>query len=105
MRIKKGDLVQVITGADKGKTGKILEIDRERQRARVDGVATIKRHYKPGRHPSAPEGGIIEKAGTVHVSNLMLVDPKTDQPTRVRMQIGEDGKKVRVAKRSGEIIE
>lgn len=105
MRIKKGDMVKVISGSEKGKTGKILEVDRERQRARVDGVAMIKRHFKAGRNPAAPEGGIVEKPGTVHLSNLMLLDPKTEVPTRVGHKFLEDGRKVRIARRSGEIIE
>jgi len=105
MRIKKGDTVKVISGSEKGKVGKILEIDRRKMRARVEGVAMVKRHVKPGRNPSMPEGGIIEKAGTIHVSNLMLVDPKNDVPTRVGMKILEDGKKVRVSKRTGEVLD
>lgn len=103
MRIKKGDTVKVISGSEKGKVGKILEIDRKAMRARVDGVAMVKRHVKPGRLPSMPDGGILEKAGTIHVSNLMLVE-KDDVPTRVGMKILEDGKKVRVSKRTGEVL-
>jgi large subunit ribosomal protein L24 len=105
MRIKKGDTVKVISGSEKGKVGKILEIDRRKMRARVEGVAMVKRHVKPGRNPSMPEGGIIEKPGTIHVSNLMLVDPKNDVPTRIGAKILEDGKKVRVSKRTGEVLD
>ncbi len=103
MRIKKGDTVKVISGAEKGKVGKVLEIDRKKMRARVEGVAIVKRHVKPGRLPSMPEGGILEKPGTVHVSNLMLVD-KDGVPTRVGYKFLEDGKKVRVSKRTGEVL-
>lgn len=104
MRIKKGDTVKVISGSEKGRTGKVLEIDRKKMRARVEGVAIVKRHVKPGRNPSMPEGGIIEKPGTIHISNLMLVD-KNEVPTRVGMKFLEDGKKVRYSKRTGEILD
>lgn len=105
MRIKKGDTVKVISGAHRGKVGKVLEIDRRKMRARVEGVAIVKRHVKPGRNPAMPEGGIIEKPGTIHVSNLMIVDPKTNVPTRIGMKFLEDGKKVRVSKRTGEVLD
>lgn len=104
MRIKKGDTVKVISGSEKGRTGKVLEIDRKKMRARIEGVAIVKRHVKPGRNPSMPEGGIIEKPGTIHISNLMLVD-KNEVPTRVGMKFLEDGKKVRYSKRTGEILD
>ena len=104
MRIKKGDTVKVISGSEKGKVGKILEIDRKAMRARVEGVAMVKRHVKPGRIPSMPDGGILEKAGTVHVSNLMIVD-KDEVPTRVGFRVQEDGKKVRYSKRTGAVLD
>ncbi|HWV37643.1 MAG TPA: 50S ribosomal protein L24 [Vulgatibacter sp.] len=104
MHIKKGDLVKVISGKEKGKSGKVLEIDREKMRARVEGLMIVKRHVGRGRMASAPEGGIIEKPSTIHVSNLMLVDPKTGEPTRTRRSV-VDGKKVRVSVRSDEAIE
>lgn len=104
MHIKKGDLVKVISGKEKGKSGKILEIDREKMRARVEGLMVVKRHVGRGRLPSAPEGGIIEKPGTIHVSNLMVVDPKTGEPTRTGRKVQADGKKVRVSVKSGEAI-
>ncbi len=104
MHIRKGDLVQVLTGKDKGKQGKVLEIDREKNRARVDKVMTVKRHVKRGRNPSMPEGGIIEKFGTIHVSNLALVDPKSGKPSRIGHRMDGD-KKVRFAKKSGTTIE
>lgn len=105
MHIKKGDLVKVISGKEKGKSGKILEIDREKMRARVEGLMIVKRHVGRGRLPSAPEGGIIEKPGSIHISNLMIVDPKSGEPSRTGRKVLENGTKVRVAKRSGEAID
>ena len=105
MHIKKGDTVKVISGKEKGKSGKILEIDREKERAVVEGLMKVRRHVKRGRIPSAPEGGIIEKFGTIHVSNLMVIDPKTKEPSRVGRKKLEDGRNVRYAKRSGEQLD
>lgn len=104
MHIKKGDLVMAISGKEKGNTGKVLEIDREAQRARVEGLMLVKRHIKKGRMSSVPDGGIIEKSATIHVSNLMLVDPKTNEPTRVGKRFEADGSKVRYSKRTGDAI-
>ncbi len=100
--VKKGDTVAVIAGKYKGKRGKVLEVLTGKDRVRVEGVATVKRHLKPGRDPKVPQGGIIEKFGTIHVSNVLPIDPQTNKPTRVGIKILEDGRKVRVAKRSGE---
>lgn len=105
MHIKKNDMVMVISGKEKGKSGKILEIDRAKMRARVEGLMVFKRHLKAGRLPSAPEGGIVEKFGTIHVSNLMVLDPKTNEPSRIGRKKLEDGRNVRYAKRSGEVID
>ena len=102
-RIRKGDRVEVISGAHKGKRGEVLKVIPKENRAVVQGVATVKRHTKP-RGVGQP-GGIVEREAPVHLSNLMLIDPKTDRPTRVGFRILEDGKKVRVAKRSGEVID
>ena len=99
--IKKGDLVKVIAGNHKGKQGQVLEIQGEKDRALVEGVNVVKRHTKPS--AQFPEGGIIEKEGSIHISNLMLIDPKSGEPTRVGRQV-EDGKLVRVAKKSKEVI-
>jgi large subunit ribosomal protein L24 len=104
MHIKKGDTVKVISGKEKGKSGKVLEIDREKQRARVEGLMTVKRHLKRGRLPSAPEGGIIEKFGTIHVSNLMVVDPATGEASRIGHKKLENGRNVRFSKRSGNTL-
>ena len=103
--IKQGDQVVVVSGKEKGKTGKILEIDHEKQRAIVEKLMVFKRHYKRGRNPAAPEGGIVEKNGSIHISNLALVDPESKKPTRIGTKLLENGKRVRVAKRSGAQID
>ena len=105
IRIKKGDNVYVLSGKEKGKTGKVLEIDHERERAIVEKLMIFKRHYKRGRNPSAPEGGIVEKSGSIHISNLALVDPDSKKPTRIGTKLLENGKRVRVARRSGAQID
>ncbi len=102
-RIKKGDQVVVITGADKGRRGEVLQVIPKDDRAVVRGVRIVKRHTKPT-GMGAP-GGIIEKEGPIHLSNLMLVDPKSDKPTKVGFRVLEGGRKVRVAKATGEVIE
>ena len=102
--IRKGDLVVVIAGKHKGQTGKVLEIVTRNDRVRIEGVNTVKRHLKPGRDPKVPQGGIIEKFGTIHISNVLPVDPGTKKPTRVGVKTLEDGRKVRVAKKSGETL-
>ena len=103
--IRKGDTVQVIAGKYKGQTGKVLEVLTEKDRVRIEGVATVKRHLRPGMDPKVPQGGIVEKFGTIHISNVLPVDPQTGKGTRVGIKVLEDGRKVRVAKRSGEVIE
>jgi large subunit ribosomal protein L24 len=102
-KIRKGDRVEVIAGAHKGKRGEVLKVLPKENRAVVQGVALVKRHQKPA--GLGKPGGIVEKEAPVHLSNLMLIDPKTDRPTRVGFRILEDGKKVRVAKVSGEVID
>lgn len=102
LHVKKGDKVQVISGKDKGKQGVILAAYPAKERVVVEGVNIIKKHSKPSQ--AAPQGGILEHEAPVHVSNVMLLDPKTNEPTRVGSKI-VDGKKVRVSKKSGEIIE
>ena len=102
--IRKGDTVAVISGKHKGKTGRVIEVLVDDERVRIEGVAPIKRHVKPGRDPKLPQGGIIEKFGTIHMSNVLPVDPSTKKPTRVGFKTLEDGTKVRVAKKSGETI-
>ncbi len=100
-RIQKGDTVIVITGEGKGSKGRVLSIDTEKGRAIVERVNLIKRHTKPNNQHQ--EGGIIEKEAPIQISNLMLIDPKTGEPTRVGRRV-EGGKIVRYAKKSGEVI-
>ena len=101
-KVRKGDRVTVITGREKGKTGEVLRVLRAADRVLVQGVNMIKRHQRPtGMTP----GGIIEKEAPVHISNVALIDPKSDRPTRVGYRVDDAGRKVRVAKRSGEAID
>ncbi|MBR0645254.1 50S ribosomal protein L24 [Plastoroseomonas hellenica] len=102
-KIRKGDTVQVITGKDKGKRGEVLRVMPEESRALVQGRNMVKRHTKP-RGMGQP-GGIVEQEASIHLSNLALIDPKSDKPTRVGFRVLEDGKKVRVAKSSGEVLD
>ena len=102
-RIKKGDQVLVITGADKGRRGEVLQVIPKDERALVRGVRVVKRHTKPA--GMGQPGGIIEKEGPIHLSNLKLIDPKSSEPTKVGFRILEGGRKVRVAKATGEVIE
>ena len=102
IKIKKGDLVKVIAGNYKGVQGKVLQILVDANRAVVEGANIVKKHTKPS--AANPNGGIIEKEAGIHISNLALIDPKTGAPTRVGRKVNEDGKIVRVAKKSGEEI-
>ena len=102
LRIRKGDLVQVIAGADKGKQGRVLAVDARRGRVRVEKVRLQKRHFKPGRK-AARTGGIVEQEGFIHASNVMLVDAKAGRPSRVRVR-AEDGRRTRVFAKSGEPV-
>jgi len=102
LKIKKGDKVVVITGRDKGKTGEVKQVLPAENRVVVDGVNMVKRHTAPS---AGNAGGIVEKEASIHVSNVAYVDPKTDKPTRIGYKTLEDGRKVRFAKRSGEIID
>src|SRR5215472_3876981 len=101
-KIKKGDKVVVITGRDKGKTGEVLRVLREENRVLVQGVNMIKRHTKPG---AGQAGGIVEKEAAIHLSNVAHIDPKSNRPTRVGYKILGDGRKVRFARRSGEVLD
>ncbi|HXH18131.1 MAG TPA: 50S ribosomal protein L24 [Chitinophagales bacterium] len=101
LHIKKNDQVIVIAGEDKGKKGRVLEVYPDKNRALVEGIRIVSRHTKPT--AKYPDGGIVKKEAPVHVSNLMLLDPKTGKPTRIgRKKVG--GKLVRYAKKSGEVI-
>lgn len=99
--VKKGDNVVVISGKEKGKTGEIFRVDRKNDRVYIKGLNMIKRHRKPS---AANIGGVEEKEAPIHISNVMHVDPKSGKPTRVGMKL-VDGKKVRFAKKSGEVID
>jgi large subunit ribosomal protein L24 len=101
-KIRKGDSVIVRTGRDKGRTGEVIEVRPAESRALVRGVNLVKRHQ---RQTAAQEGGIITKEAPVHLSNLALADPKDGKPTRVGFKVLPDGRKVRVAKRSGAEID
>jgi large subunit ribosomal protein L24 len=102
MKIKKGDNVVVITGRDKGKTGTVLRVLPKDSRVLVQGVNVVKRHTRPS---AGQQGGIMEKELSIHVSNVALVDPRTSKPTRTGFKVVEGGRKVRVARRSGEVID
>ena len=102
LKIKKGDHVVVLTGKDKGKRGEVLKVMPEDNRAIVKGVAMIRRHQ---RQTANQDGGIISKEAAIHISNLALEDPKDGKPTRVGFKFLKDGRKVRFAKRSGEVID
>ncbi len=102
-RIRKGDRVVVITGSDRGKQGEVLRVLPKEDRAVVQGVKIARHHTKP-RGMGQP-GGIVEREATIHLSNLMLLDPKTDKPTRIGFRVLENGAKVRVARATGQVIE
>jgi large subunit ribosomal protein L24 len=101
-KIKKGDKVVVITGRDKGRSGEVIRVLPKEERAVVRGINLVKRHQ---RQTAKQEGGIISKEGAVHLSNLAFADPKDGKPTRVGFKILDDGRKVRFAKRSGDLID
>ncbi len=101
-KIKKGDKVVVLTGRDKGKSGEVNSVDPTARRAIVSGINLVKRHT---RQTAQTEGGIISKEASVHLSNLAIADPKTGKASRVGFKILDDGRKVRVAKRSGDLID
>jgi large subunit ribosomal protein L24 len=101
-KIKKGDKVVVLAGRDKGRTGEVIQVMPKDEKALVRGVNIVKRHQ---RQSANQEGGIISKEAPIHLSNVAIADPKDGQPTRVGFEVLDDGRKVRVAKRSGERID
>lgn len=103
MHIKKGDTVIVISGKDRGKKGKVLQVNKKTERVIVEGVNMVTKHQKPTQ--KVQQGGIIHQEAAVHVSNVMIYDTKVKAGTRVKQQILENGKKVRVSVKSGETIE
>jgi large subunit ribosomal protein L24 len=102
MSIRKGDRVKVIRGNDKEAEGTVIRVEREKNRVVVQGVNLRKRHRKPS--ATQPEGGIVEFEAPIHASNVMLLDPETGEPTRVRSALGADGKRERIAVKSGQAI-
>ena len=101
LHIKKGDTVKVLSGADNGKTGKITSVDREKGRAFVEGINLVSKHTKPS--AANPQGGIVKREASVHISNLMVVDSK-GQASRIGRKLNKDGKLVRYSKKSGEVL-
>ncbi len=102
IHIKKGDQVQVTTGNAKGETGRVISIDRTKDRALVEGLNMMTRHVKPD--ASNPQGGIVKKEAGIHLSNLMLIDPTSKKPSRVGRKADSEGKLVRYYKKSGEVV-
>ena len=102
LHIRKGDTVKVISGEDKGKTGKVVSVDKEANKAIVEGVNIVTKHNKP--NATNPNGGIIKKEAPLYISKLMIVDPKTGEATRIGRKLDKSGKMVRYAKKSGEVI-
>ena len=101
MKIKKGDMVSVVAGKDKGKTGKVTKILTKKAKAFVEGINLVKKHTKPSQ---TNKGGIETVEMPIHLSNLMMLDPKTNKPSRVGFKFLEDGKKIRFLKKSGETL-
>jgi large subunit ribosomal protein L24 len=102
LHIKKGDVVVVNAGTSKGLEGKVLEVFPEKQRAIVEGVNMVSKHTKP--NAENPQGGIVKKEATIHISNLNLKDPSSGKPTRIGRRLADNGKLVRYSKKSGEEI-
>jgi large subunit ribosomal protein L24 len=105
LRIRRDDEVIVISGKDRGKTGRVLRVDREKDRVFVEGINIVKRHQRPSQLNPNAQVGVIEREGPVHVSNVALLDPKEKKPTRIGTTVTADGKRARVAKRSGTQID
>lgn len=103
MHVKKDDTVFVIAGKDKGKKGRVIAAYPKAQKVLVEGINMVKKHAKPSQ--GNPQGGILNQEAPIHVSNVMAVDPKSGNPTRVGYKVLDNGKKVRVAKKSGELLD
>ena len=101
LHIKKGDMVYVLSGEDRGHTGRVLSVDRAKQRAIVEGANIVTKATKPT--AQYPQGGLVKKEAPIHISNLSLIDPKSGKPTRIALK-REDGKVIRIAKKSGQEI-
>ncbi|WP_235949619.1 50S ribosomal protein L24 [Paenibacillus glycinis] len=103
LHVKKDDTVMVITGKDKGKKGRVIAAYPRQNRVLIEGVNMVKKHTRPSQ--ANPQGGIIEQEAAIHVSNVMHIDPKSGKVTRIGYKVLDNGKKVRVAKKSGEVID
>lgn len=103
MHVKKGDTVIVIAGKDKGKKGRVLAAYPKKERVLVEGINLVKKHTRPSQ--TNPQGGIVTQEAPIHVSNVSLIDPKSGKPTRIGYKVLENGKKVRYAKKSGEVLD
>jgi large subunit ribosomal protein L24 len=104
MKIRKNDQVLVIAGRDRGKRGRVLRVDPDKTRVVIEGVNLIKKHTKPNPQRNV-KGGIVEREGAIHASNVMLVDPDSSQPTRVGFRVAEDGSKLRISRKSGSVVD
>jgi len=104
-RIRRDDQVIVISGKDRGKTGRVMRVDPKKERVYVEGLNIVKRHQRPTQTAAGQTaGGVIEREGPIHVSNVMLLDPKDGKPTRIGIQM-QDGRRLRVSKRSGQRLD
>ena len=104
MKIKKGDTVEVISGKDAGKKGRVLVVDRDRERLVIEGVNMIKRHTRPNPQKNV-KGGVVEREAPIHTSNVMVISPDSGQRSRIGFRVLDDGRKVRVAKVDGAILD
>ena len=104
MKIKKGDTVEVISGKDAGKQGRVLVVDRDRERLVIEGVNMIKRHTRPNPQKNV-KGGVVEREAPIHVSNVMVISPDSGQRSRIGIRVLDDGRKARVAKVDGAILD
>lgn len=102
LHVRRGDTVMVIAGDEKGKTGKITSVNREKQRVIVEGLNLVKKSVKPS--AENPQGGFVQTEASIHVSNVMLVDPTNGKPTRILRKLDEKGEKLRISKKTGSII-
>ena len=104
MKIRKNDQVLVIAGRDRGKKGRVLSVNPEKSRVIIEGVSMIKRHTKPNPQKNI-KGGIVEREASIHVSNVMLVDPDSSAPTRIGYTVANDGTKSRISRKSGTVVD